>query len=168
MTQVRNATLQDVNAISCVLASSWKSAYRGIVHDEYLDLLNDNHWVDFLNTGIENQTVFAMILEKEEKIIGAAILSADAKEAHLRALYLAPEKIGGGFGQLFYSGIETELMRKGFTKCVLDVLQDNNRAIRFYEAHGFFDTNKKIHTKLGEYEYTCKVYEKNLASQQHC
>lgn len=53
MIQVRIASLEDVNEISYILAASWKSAYRGIVHDEYLDSINHNHWVDFLTAGIK-------------------------------------------------------------------------------------------------------------------
>ena len=162
MVNVRTSSLEDISTISRVLALSWKSAYRGIVHDEYLDSLSDNHWIDFLNTGMSNNTVFPMVLEQEKNMIGAAILSAEKKEIHLISFYLIPEKIGHGFGHLFYNGVETELKRRGFTKCVLDVLQDNCRAIRFYETHGFLDTNERIIAKLGECEYTCKLYEKTL------
>ena len=162
MIKIRNGDLEDVSAISSVIASSWKSAYRGIVHDEYLDSLNDNHWIDFLNTGMSNQTIFSMVLEKEKDIIGAAILSADKEGIHLLSFYLMPEKIGHGFGHLFYTGVETELKRRGIEKCVLDVLQDNCRAIRFYETHGFLDTDKKTIVNLGDCEYICKLFEKSL------
>ena len=159
---IRNATLEDAGAISCVLASSWKSAYRGIIHDEYLDSLSDNHWVDFLNNAMGNQTAFSMLLEQEKDIIGAAILKAEETELHLLSFYLAPERIGHGLGHLFYTAMEAELKRKGYTKCVLDVLQDNYRAIRFYEAHGFLDTDKRIIAELGKRKYTCRIYEKSL------
>jgi len=164
MVRIRNAGIEDVAAMTRVLASSWKSEYRGIVHDEYLDLLSDNHWVDFLIAGIKNNTIHAMVLEKEQEIIGSAILneSEQENEMNLVSFYLLPETIGRGFGHAFYTGIEIELKKKGFVKCVLDVLEHNYRAIRFYEAHGFMDTNKKIQAKLGEQEYTCNVYEKNL------
>ena len=162
MVNIRTSVLEDISTISGVLASSWKSAYRGIVHDEYLDSLSDNHWIDFLNTGMNNETVFSMVLEQGKSMIGAAILSEERKEVHLISFYLIPEKIGHGFGHLFYNGVETELKRRGFAKCVLGVLQDNHRAIRFYETHGFFDTNRRIIAKLGECEYACKIYEKSL------
>jgi len=159
---IRNGVLEDVSAISNVIASSWKSAYRGIVHDEYLDSLNDSHWIDFLSTGMSGQAVFSMVLEQDEDIIGSAILITEEAQAHLLSFYLVPEMIGYGFGHVFYNGVEAELKRRGFVKCVLDVLQDNDRAIRFYEAHGFLDTNSRITAKLGESEYACKVFEKSL------
>ena len=162
MINIRTAVLEDICTISHVLAASWKSAYRGIVHDKYLDALDNNHWVDFLLAGMKNKTVFAMILEEGQKIIGAAILSEAEQESHLVSFYLLPEKIGQGLGHVFYSGIETELKNRGLTKCVLDVLEHNRRAIRFYEAHGFTDTHKKTHAKLENVEYICNEYEKSL------
>ena len=164
MVHIRNAVPEDAGAMSCLLASSWKSAYRGIVHDEYLDSLDDSHWMDFLRAGIEKKTICAMVLEEERNLIGSAVLgdTENENEAHLISFYLLPEKMGHGFGHAFLSGIETELMGRGYTACVLDVLEHNGRAIRFYEAHGFVDTNKRISAKLGECEYDCKVYEKSL------
>ena len=162
MINIRNAGLDDVSTISCVLAASWKSAYRGIVHDEYLDAFDNNHWVDFLNMGLKNKMIFAMVLEEEQNIIGAAILSGDKKDAHLMSFYLLPEKMGQGLGHILYNGIETALRNRGFAKCVLYVLGRNNRAIHFYKTHGFIDINRKVHTKLGKQEYICNTYEKCL------
>ena len=164
MINIRTATLYDINTVSCVLATSWKFAYQGIIHDEYLDLLSDSHWVDFLTTGIKNKTIFTMVLESEKNIIGVAILNEIKKEntAHLISLYLLPEKMKQGFGHMLYTEIETKIKNMGFVKCTLDVLEHNQHAINFYKAHGFFDTNEKIQTKLGGHEYICKVYEKKL------
>ena len=160
MLMTRHAGLEDVAAMSHVLASSWKSAYRGIIDDEFLDALKDSHWIDVLTTSIQTQTIYTMVLEEDEHVIGAAVLSPEQMDIHLVSFYLLPEKIGQGFGHRFYNDIETEFKHKGFTKCILDVLHDNTRAIRFYEAHGFSDTTKRIYPQLGEYEYTCNVYEK--------
>ena len=58
MVNVRMAQTKDIERISCVLAASWKTAYRGIVHDDYLDALQDNHWAKFLTTGLNNASIF--------------------------------------------------------------------------------------------------------------
>ncbi len=55
MVHIRTAGFEDIAAISSILAASWKTAYRGIVNDDYLDLLTDEHWIDFLNTGMNNK-----------------------------------------------------------------------------------------------------------------
>ncbi len=162
--KVRIAKCEDAEIISNVLASSWKSAYRGIVNYNYLNSLKNNHWTDYLITGITNGSIFVLVLEEVKKIIGAAIISKDEKtnSANLISFYLLPNKIGQGFGHAFYVGIETELKSKGFSKCILDVLENNIRAISFYKAHGFKDTSDILKTSLGGCEYTCKIFEKQF------
>ena len=165
MTNTRISKIDDIENISLVLALSWKTAYQGIVHDEYLDKLRHDNWVEFLSTGLNNDTVFSMVIENNQEIIGAAILCNTEKEREvsLKAFYLVPDKIGQGFGHIFYNAIEIELKYRGFQNCVIDVLKENKRAIRFYEAHCFMDTGKKINAVLGEKNYICKVYEKALS-----
>ncbi len=104
-----------------------------------------------------------MIIEEQE-IIGAAVLCKveKEKEINLKAFYLLPDKIGQGFGHAFFNGIEAELKAQGFSECVLDVLENNKRAIRFYEAHGFICTDSEVVATLGNHEYVCKVYEKYI------
>jgi ribosomal protein S18 acetylase RimI-like enzyme len=164
MTQVRFAKIEDTKRISYVLASSWKTAYRGTVHDEYLDALKYDHWVEFLNKGIESGSIFSMVIESDEEIIGAAVLGKTEKESevNLISFYLLPDKIGYGFGHEFYSAIETGLRSMGFLSCIVDVLRDNSRAIDFYKSHGFTDTGKEIDAVVGGQSYMCRVLEKSL------
>lgn len=164
MTYTRISEIDDIENISLVLALSWKTAYRGIVHDDYLDSLKDNHWVEFLTDGLNNDSIFSMVIENNQEIIGASILGKTEKEreVNLISFYLLPDKIGHGFGHTFYSAIEVELRNRGFLNCVIDVLENNTRAIRFYKSHGFTDVGREISAALGERNYTCKVFEKAL------
>ena len=164
MTFVRIAQKEDIEKISYVLASSWKTAYREIVHDDYLNALKNNHWVEFLTTGLSKDSLFSMVIENDQEIVGAAILSKteEEHEVNLISFYLLPDIIGQGFGHTLYCAIETEMRSRGFLNCIIDVLDSNTRAIHFYEAHGFIDTNKEINAVLGEHNYTCKVFMKSL------
>lgn len=163
--KIRIAEYEDIATISNVLAASWKSAYRGIVTDDYLNLLPNNHWVEFLTTGLDNGNIFAMVLANDHHMIGTAIIGQEQHKntASLISFYLLPDKIGQGFGHAFYECVEDEMKRKGFAKCVLDVLEKNMRAKHFYETHGFTKTNKTVKTTLGNGEYLCEVYEKPLS-----
>jgi ribosomal protein S18 acetylase RimI-like enzyme len=164
MVQTRISEIKDIKSISHVLASSWKTAYRGIVHDDYLDALKYDHWVAPLTTGLSNESFFSMVIESNQEIIGAAIWNntENEHEVHLRSFYLLPERIGKGFGHTFYNAVEAELKDRGYLNCVIDVLENNSRAIRFYEAHGFIDTDKTVNAELGTQNYSCKVFEKAL------
>ncbi len=162
--QTRTANLKDINKISSILTKSWKSAYRGIINDSYLNSLPDNHWVNFLTSGLNDDNIFAMVIEVSKQIAGAAILSIDKTKntANLISFYLLPEFIGHGFGHTFYNSIERELIHRGISKCILEVLTQNKRAIRFYEARGFTDTGKTVIAALDNCDYICNVYEKEF------
>jgi ribosomal protein S18 acetylase RimI-like enzyme len=167
MSQVRLAKIEDIESISNVLALSWKTAYRGIVHDEYLDALKYDHWVEFFATGLGNGSLFSMVIEENQEMIGAAVLcnTEKAREASLLSFYLLPEKIGMGFGHAFFSAIESELVGRSYLNCIIDVLENNARAIRFYKAHGYQDAGSEIIAVLGELNYTCKVFVKALCEE---
>lgn len=164
MANTRIARQSDAGTISGILAASWKSAYRGIVDDDCLDSLRTDHWTDFVTAGIEKGDIFSMLLETGGELIGAAIIGKAEKDdaAHLISFYLLPDKIGQGFGHTFYCSLEAELKKRGFAACCLDVLENNDRAVRFYEAHGFIYTGERVAVGLGAHEYTCRVYEKAI------
>ena len=164
MIEVRMAQVKDIPQISNVLAESWKTAYRGIVDDEYLDTIETGHWVEFLINGLSDGTVFSMVLLDNQNFAGACILRKSEKqgEVHLVSLYLLPDRIGNGYGHRFYSEIENEIKNRGYIKCVLDVLTDNKRACRFYEAHGFTDSGAEETTVIGGREYPYRVFVKLL------
>ena len=162
MVNVRTAKTEDIDKISIVLAASWKTAYRGIVADDYLDSIREDRWVDFLTAGLSNGAIFSMVLQENQEIAGASILGKSEKENEVRLIsfYLAPDRIGQGYGHIFYSGIEKKIKSRGFTKCVIDVLEKNDRAIKFYKSHGFDDTRTEVKITLGNRDYICKVFEK--------
>jgi ribosomal protein S18 acetylase RimI-like enzyme len=164
MIGVRMAQIKDISLISNVLAESWKTAYRGIVDDEYLDSIEAGHWEEFLTNGLIDGTVFSMVLLDNQDFAGACILSKSENhdEVHLVSLYLLPDRIGKGCGHRFYSEIENEIKKRGYIKCVLDVLTDNKRACRFYEAHGFADSGAEETTVIGGLEYPFRVFVKLL------
>jgi ribosomal protein S18 acetylase RimI-like enzyme len=164
MINIRAAGAADINDISRVLAASWNTAYRGIVDDGYLDSLKNDRWVSFLTSGFNDNSLFSMVAQIGREIIGAAILSKaeNENEADLVSFYILPDKIGQGIGHAFYGGIEAELKSRGFVSCILDVLENNKRAIRFYESHGFVNSGREVTAVLGGRGYTCKVFEKAL------
>lgn len=164
MINIKNADGGDVSRISRLLADSWRTAYRGIVADDYLDALPDRHWVDFLTSGLSDKSLIVLILEAHQKLAGAAIVSrsGQAGECCLMSFYLDPGQIGRGLGHWFYQEIEAALQLQNHTVCTLDVLEQNDRAIRFYKAHGFADTGREVRTVLGAQTYLCKIFEKVL------
>lgn len=52
--EIRKATIDDVKDISRIHALSWKSAYKGIVPQTYLDELKEDFWVPVFEAWIKN------------------------------------------------------------------------------------------------------------------
>ena len=166
MAEIRLADVTDIEEISIVLAKSWKRTYRDIVDGSYLDDLPYNHWANFLNSGMENNNLIVLVMEWESKIVGAAIIckTENPGECCLLSFYLLPEKIGQGYGTQFYDEIETVLKRRGFSQCVLEVLENNKRAIKFYNEHGFKATGEEVIAVLGDNNYICKTFKKDFSN----
>ena len=62
-----NAT-DDFNALSRIYALSWKAAYIGIVPQQYLDELAEDHWADTL----QNSSYDSYVLIENGKYIGTS------------------------------------------------------------------------------------------------
>lgn len=163
----RLAVEDDIAEISRVLAASWRTAYRGIINNNYLDHIPDNHWVLFLRAGIPQGTVRCMVAQKDDNIIGAAILRKSMiepfpKDGELVSFYLLPQFIGQGIGHQFYEKVEIDFLRQGYTHAVLDVLEENDKAIQFYLSHGYVDTAHTTNIAIQSQNLKCKVLRKAL------
>jgi ribosomal protein S18 acetylase RimI-like enzyme len=65
-----------------------------------------------------------------------ALLPAD-DPAQLQKIYVLKEFLALGVGKLLLNTVLDHAAQRGFKAIWLDVLKQNNRAIRFYERHGF-------------------------------
>jgi ribosomal protein S18 acetylase RimI-like enzyme len=134
----------DLNAISRIYAMSWKTAYKDIVPQQYLDGLSENNWVDKLQNSRYDSFV---LIEKDEYIGTSSVCSARDERmsgwGEIISLYLLPDYFGKGFGQSLLAYTVNALLSNGYTDIYLWVLKQNLRARRFYERNGFslFDEN---------------------------
>ena len=71
----------------------------------------------------------------------------------------APKYIGAGYGKQAMDWIKKEIKNRGYDKICLWVLEENNRARRFYEKSGFVCDGKIKSSGLAdtqEVRYICK------------
>ena len=64
-------------------------------------------------------------------------------------IYLLPEYIGKGIASQLINACIEELEFLGYTEILLWVLEDNLRARRFYEKHGFICTEDYMDDNIG-------------------
>lgn len=139
---IRPFTVDDADSFGPVHVRAWQAAYRGVMPDDFLDALDGavwaarwrEHFADDDHGGID------LVAEIDERVVGAVSVGADRDDSGLGELWainLDPDVFGTGVGQeLFVAGVD-RLRELGFRKAVLWVVQENDRARRFYERNGW-------------------------------
>ena len=122
---------------------SWQEAYKGIVHQEYLDKLTLDKCIEIAYK-ISNNTLIAKL---GDNIIGFSTYGKcrDLESSHIgevMAIYVLSEYYSRGVGFQLMS--ESLKKLNDYNKIIVWVLKDNERAIHFYEKFGFkFDGKEK-------------------------
>jgi N-acetylglutamate synthase-like GNAT family acetyltransferase len=91
---------------------------------------------------LNEMTVFVAIAANGTVIgtIGSAVESKE--EGHLRGMAVLPEWQGSSVATELLRAAEQEIKSQGRSRITLDTTQPLQRAIRFYEKHGFKATGK--------------------------
>lgn len=140
----------DFNAVREIYEKSWKFAYRDIVPMEWMESRPKDKWGgNILHNGRTEIGAF-----DGDRIVGTASFGISRWEnfsscGEIVTIYLLPEYIGRGVGSQLMNACIEELEFLGFTEILLWVLEDNHRARRFYEKHGFVCTDDYMDDELG-------------------
>src|SRR5688500_8442383 len=138
---IRPATQADIPAIARVHVDSWRSTYRGIVPDEYLDSLTyanrERMWRQVLGEFAERHV--AHVAEDADTGVVGFALGATADEpgfdGEMLAIYLLSDHQGVGVGRRLMATVAKDLAARGMGSLIVWVLAENP-ARRFYEALG--------------------------------
>ena len=144
--EIKQATLKDIEAISYIHASSWRSAYRDIVPQSYLNELKDDFWVSAFHTWIKNDILTGQIIFDKETAVGCMAYgkSRDNKLSdwgEIVSIYLLPEYFGKGYGQKLLDVALADMKESGYQNIYLWVLKENSKAQKFYKKNKFQHTS---------------------------
>ncbi|MFZ6844364.1 GNAT family N-acetyltransferase [Undibacterium sp. RuTC16W] len=140
---LRRATVADAQAIAAVRIESWRTTYRGIMPDAYLDemKLDDSAaiWTRILTA--DNPAVCVFVAIADDEIIGFAsgmLLKEEKQGMHseLTAIYLRPTFQNSGIGQRMLQKVARTLQAMGASNMLVWVLTGNKAARQFYENFG--------------------------------
>lgn len=146
---IRDAASQDVLELARLHAESWRSAYRGILSDGYLE--NEVYgerlalWQKRLfSPPAEEGAMFVILAEEAGRLVGfsCAFPRQDAVYgSFLDNLHVRPGRTGSGIGsRLLRLTIERLEQTGPGAGLYLWVLEKNHRARRFYRRHGAQET----------------------------
>ena len=145
--RVRRAKFGDAAGIALVQVESWRTTYKGIVPDAFLDSLSEEmrtrSWEEQFVTGNsstwlaeDNSGIFGFVS-------GGALRETVAEyDAELYAIYLLQEQQQQGTGRLLIHTLATTLLERNFTRMLLWVLAQNP-ATSFYKHLGAIEIAQK-------------------------
>ncbi|MBM7583943.1 L-amino acid N-acyltransferase YncA [Bacillus pakistanensis] len=138
--KIRAAKLSDASGIAKVHVDSWRTTYRNIIPDEFLNNLSYQRREELWSSNIPKGNVF-VAENNEGKIVG---FSSGGKErsgkykeyqGELSSIYILKEFQGQGIGKSLAKPVIKELEKLGINTMLVFVLEDNNSRL-FYEAMG--------------------------------
>jgi len=162
--EVRDADIDDADAIATAHIDGWRAGYRGVVPDEYLDAeefasSRRDRWRSWSWQQIPESRLFVVTLQGRvvgfghagpEQVVAHGIESpesepgdGDEARGEIYGFYLHPTAWGSGGAGALMSRCEEFLRDEGFASATLWVLRDNPRARAFYEKAGWQATGKE-------------------------
>jgi GNAT superfamily N-acetyltransferase len=141
--QVRAAVPADADEVARVHVRSWRSAYRGLIAQEYLDGLKPEAWASRYTFGRVGLRVPSTVVAVDGSAICGLATTGLGRDVdlpnfgELMAIYVDPAHMCAGIGRLLMTAARERLRAVGVTGASLWVLDGNVRARRFYERDGW-------------------------------
>jgi ribosomal protein S18 acetylase RimI-like enzyme len=138
---VRPATLEDAEAIARVNVATWRSAYRGLLPDDFLAALNEANYAERWTRLISEGSSRVFVAEESEGLVGFASGGRERAGEHgyageLYAIYVLDNATRRGHGRELVRAVAGALRAMNLPDMIVWVLRDNARARGFYERLG--------------------------------
>ena len=162
---IRNIKKQDIPQVVDIQIGGWKTAYKGIIDDKFLDSMNreetiKNRQKDYIMNGF-------IVVELDGEIVGFcryvdnnnSSKEIEDADCELRALYVRPDLKYHGIGTKLFQYVKNEFADKAKSKMVIWCLKDNEPSKKFYKKMGGKIINER-QTKIGDkfYPEVCFLY----------
>jgi GNAT superfamily N-acetyltransferase len=149
----RPGTDADLDRVAEIRTLGWQSGYRGILSNELLDGLDAtveaDRWRGFARL-FDEKGEHLEVAEHDGVIVGYVLTGpfrddgVEPGTGEVMALYLDPESWGSGAADALLTRAHELLADRGHRRAGLWVFEDNARARRFYERHGWtFDGTRE-------------------------
>lgn len=147
--EIRRAVLEDASSLANIIVESWRSTYSNLIpKDEIIKYYDKDRRQRQFEKNIENEEI-VLIGIYDSVPAGLVFANMDNDEqiedcGSIYSIYILEEYWGKGLGTGLMDEAVKILKDEGCKSVSLWVYEENNRAIGFYEKHGFiFDGTKK-------------------------
>jgi diamine N-acetyltransferase len=152
--QLRKPSLNDLSALAELGRATFVETFGHLyTPDDLQSFLTGVYSEKSVAAELNNPNLHFQILTQEEEIIGYAKIgpvhvpteNPAPGAMELWQLYVSQEFIGQGLGKKLMAWAEEQFSARKATEIYVSVFSENERAIRFYESHGY--------RKVGEYGF---------------
>ena len=162
---IRDIKKEDIPQVVDIQISGWRTAYKGIIDDEYLENMNYEERIKMRQK--DYKEIGFIVAEHDNEVVGFCRYTDNMEktpetpevDCELRALYVKPELKHNGIGKKMFQYAVNEFKNIGKTKMVLWCLKDNVLARKFYEKMGGIIIKERlIHIGNRDYEEVAFEY----------
>ncbi|KOO44263.1 GNAT family N-acetyltransferase [Priestia koreensis] len=138
--KIRRAVPEDAASIARVHVDSWRTTYKGIVSEDYLNKLSYRKRQEMWEGAIPKGHVF-VAESPDGRVVGFASGGKERTgkfplyDGEMYALYILEDYQGSGTGKKLVYQLAGDLKKAGL-HAMLTLVVENNRARYFYEALG--------------------------------
>ena len=130
--QIRKAMRADTAAVLAVLRGAFAPYESDYTPEGYEDtVLTPQTFIERF------KTMSILVAVEGNEIIGTIACAANGEEGRLRGMAVAAEHLGKGIAADLLQAAESELRAKHCKRVTLDTTEPLQRAMRFYEKHGY-------------------------------
>jgi ribosomal protein S18 acetylase RimI-like enzyme len=138
---VRPAELDDSAAIARVHVATWRTAYRGMLPDDFLASLDEAGYSERWKRTLREGPGRVYVAEDGADVVGFASggrerAGEDGYSGELYAIYVMREAQGRGHGRRLVQAVVGGLREMKLNDMIVWVLRDNRPARAFYERLG--------------------------------
>ncbi|HEX2646016.1 MAG TPA: GNAT family N-acetyltransferase [Candidatus Dormibacteraeota bacterium] len=138
---VRRAVISDAAAIAGVHVATWRTAYRGLLPDEFLASLGEAGYEERWRRNLGQSASQVYVADENDDVVGFASGGRERAgepgfHGELYAIYVLEKAQGHGHGHRLVHAVAQGLHEMGLADMIVWVLRDNPTARRFYERLG--------------------------------
>ncbi|WP_339229536.1 GNAT family N-acetyltransferase [Oceanobacillus sp. FSL K6-2867] len=162
---IRRAKLDDATGIAKVHVDSWRTTYKGIIPNDFLNNLSYVKRTELWKRNISEEANYIVVaLNEIDQIIGFGTAGKRQKNnenntGDLTSIYLLEEYQGEGIGKKLLKELFKHFKQLGCEKIFVEVLEDNKTRY-FYEYYGA-KLVKTVQIKIGGQILNELIYEWN-------
>jgi len=139
--QIRDMQTEDAESVTEIYIDSWRQTYASALEPSVLESeIVKRFSVEKQVEEAADQDIITLVATRDNKIIGASLSTMDERhQAWIDRIHVLDAYRGKGIaGDLLKA---TLVKHSGLQSIALKVIEGNDRAIAFYEKHGFSKTD---------------------------